>query len=243
MRRRSAPGIDGITWRQYRQDFHFHLESLSERLSTDEWGPGPIKLVRLQTFTGRERIIVVPTVEDRIVHRAMRNCIEPILESYAFLDFVSGYRFGRNRLTSVRQAMHYFADGRKWIVDIDIEDASGHVAVNEVIEWLACWISDGSFLYRVRKALEGLPGPLFPGGGLTPLLLNLRLVPVDHALKNLSVVRFVDNYAVFCSSIEEALEVFEIVREVLAKNHLAPAQGKSRVRNDANPEDLFLIGG
>ena len=41
-------------------------------------------------FTGKVLDLLVPTVEDRIVHRAMRNCVEPILEERAFADFVSG---------------------------------------------------------------------------------------------------------------------------------------------------------
>ena len=243
MRRGSAPGCDGITWRQYRQDLHTHLDALSLRLQDNTWQPSPVKQISVQTFTGKTVPVGIPTVEDRIVHRAMRNCIEPILETYAFLDFVSGYRLGRNRLTAVRQAMNYLNEGRTWIADIDIQDAAGHVTIPEVIEWLACWISDGSFLKRVGRALTGLPNPLYPGSGLSPLLLNLRLVPIDDAIKHLCVVRFADNYTIFCHSLIEAQDAFEAAQQAMSAHNLAPAPQKSRIRQNANPEDLFLIGG
>jgi hypothetical protein len=45
------------------------------------------------TYTGKRMPTFVPPVIDRLVHRAMRNTIEPILEAHAFQDWVSG--FGR----------------------------------------------------------------------------------------------------------------------------------------------------
>jgi len=242
MRRASSPGADHLTWRQYRQDFQRRLASLSERLRDGTWQPGVAKIVRIRTIANKEFTAVVPTVEDRIVHRALRNVLEPILEQRALLDFVSGYRSGRSRITAVRQAMHHVSRGYGWVADVDVADVCGEVTLDEVGDWLAQWISDGSFLLIVKRALQNLPTPLCPGSGLSPLLLNLRLVPVDWALKDFRVVRFADNYAVFCNSREEASRVFDVIRELLARQHLSMSTTKSTIRTD-NPEDMFLIAG
>jgi hypothetical protein len=243
MRRASSPGADGITWREYRHDLNARLALLSQELRDGTWKPHPPKENRRRSFSGKEFLFVIPTVEERIVHRAMRNVIEPILEAHTFLDFVSGYRPGRNRLTSVRQAMAYLASGKSVVADIDVANATGHVTLDEPIDWLADWISDGTFLQSVRQALQALPTPMCPGSGLAPLLINLRLVPVDWALSGLNVVRFADNYCIFCDSIEDAKQAFELLRYLIATRGLGIAHNKSKIRSDANPEDLFLIAG
>jgi hypothetical protein len=77
----------------------------------------------------------------------------------------------------VAQAARYYADSYRWIADIDVADVSGGSGFEEVIGWLARWISDGTFLGRVRTALADLPSPIVPGTGLAPLLINLRPAP------------------------------------------------------------------
>jgi RNA-directed DNA polymerase len=244
MRRRSSPGADGITWRAYRQGLDDRLANLAHRLKTGSWMPGPAKLVNMRGFTGTEFPVNVPTTEDRIVHRAMLNCIEPILEARAFLDFVSCFRPGRNRLTSVRQAMRHFAAGLTYVADIDVSNVSGNVTADDAVDWLARWISDGPFLSRVRLALAALPNrALCQGSGLAPLLINLRLVPADELLKHLAIVRFADNYCVFCRSASEAEQAFDLIRSALKASGLAPSAAKSGVRVGVNPEDLFLLAG
>jgi len=194
-------------------------------------------------FTGKVLDLLVPTVEDRIVHRAMRNCVEPILEERAFADFVSGYRPHRNRVTAVAQAAGHYAEGRRWVADVDVADVSGGGAVDEVVDWLSRWISDGTFLARVRTALGVLPAPLAPGTGLAPLLINLRLVPVDEQLSGRRVVRFCDNYCLFTASAPEAAAAHAAIESALLRVGLRPAPGKSRLHDDMNPEDLFLSAG
>jgi RNA-directed DNA polymerase len=243
MGRCSSPGADGVTWKQYRQDLSSRLTGLSHRLRIGEWKPGPLKFAVMKAFNGKEWKVVIPTTEDRIVQRAIRNCIETVLEQCAFHDFVSGYRRRRNRLTSVRQAMGFISQGYHWVADVDVADASSGGEVDEVVEWLARWISDGSLLSLVRKILADLPSPLFLGTGLHPMLLNLRLVPVDEDLSTLRIVRFVDNFCVFCKNEEEARLAFEQICGSLSSHGLRASISKSHIREDVNPEDLFLIAG
>jgi hypothetical protein len=243
MRRRSSPGADRLTWAGYRNGFDARISALSEALREGSWKPSPARRVQLAMFTGKVFDLLIPTVQDRIVHRAMRNCIEPIMEERVFADFVSGYRPRRNRITAVAQAARHYAAGCHWVADVDVADVSGGGTVDEVVDWLSQWISDGTFLGRVRTALGDLPSPLVPGTGLAPLLINLRLVPVDAQLSGQRVVRFCDNYCVFTSSPREAADAYAAVERALERVGLRPAAGKSRVHDDMNPEDLFLIAG
>ena len=243
MRPGSSPGSDGITWFDYRKNLGDRLEKLASALIDKTWRPKPFKLHRMETITGKRFLITIPTVEDRIVHRAMRSCIEPILEQQAFAEFVFAYRPGRGRLAAVRQGMNYLRENRSWVADADVADASGGAKLDDVMDWLSVWISDGVFLSLVREALKGLPSPLAPGSGLWPLLFNLRLLPADRMLQDLAVVRFADNYCVFTNSYHEAQNAFDLIEETLHTCGLHISPEKSGIKRNVNPEDLFLIAG
>lgn len=243
MRSGSAAGADGVTWAGYRRGFAGRIQDLSRRLFAGTWSPGPVRQVEVTTYTGKAFVIVVPTVEDRIVQRAARAAVEPILEADVFAPWVSGYRPGRNRITAVRTAAQHLAAGRGCVADIDVAQVSAGTTVEEVVDWLARHVHDGTFLDRFRAALNGLPTPMAPGSGLTPLLTNLRLSRVDARLDGLPVVRFADNYCAFAASLPAAEAGFSKVVDALAAEGLRPHPTKSRVRAAANAEDLFLIAG
>jgi RNA-directed DNA polymerase len=243
MRRRSARGADGMSWAGYRENLAARIAALSAVQSDGTWRPGPLRHVEITTYAGKAFSAVIPTVEDRIVQRAMRGAVEPVLEARAFRDWVSGYRPGRSRITAVRTAAAYLGAGLPWIADVDVEQAAAGSDVEQVIGWLAEYVKDGSFLSRFRVALEGLPSPLTPGTGFQPMLLNLRLSRADAHLGGLAVVRFADNYCAFAGSEAGAREAFEAITAALAAGGMRPHPVKSRVRAATNPEDLFLIAG
>jgi len=98
-RRASAPGVDGMTWGQLRHEAGHMLPRLAQQLADGTWRPGPVREVAIPTYTGKHIHTFIPPVLDRLVNRALRNAIEPVLEDRAFLDWVSGFRPGRNRLS------------------------------------------------------------------------------------------------------------------------------------------------
>ncbi len=100
--------------------------------------------------------------------------------------------------------------------------------MDEAVGWLAQWTPDGSFLATVRHALNGLPSPLAPGSGLSPLLTNLRLLRIDHALTDITVVRFTDNYVIFCTDHLDACRAFDYLAEVLYAHGLARRPARRR---------------
>jgi hypothetical protein len=143
----------------------------------------------------------------------------------------------------VRQASQLLNCGYRVVVDVDVAKVAAGGTSQETVDLVARWVSDGAFLLRLRRALDGLPEPLMPGGGLSPLLLNVRLAPVDAELGGLRVVRFADNYCIFCESQSEATTAYQGLIDALAQRRLKPAADKSGMRLDPNPEDLFLIAG
>jgi RNA-directed DNA polymerase len=245
MRRASAPGSDGLTWAGYRRGLRDRLADLGQRLREGVWEPGPLREVAITAYTGKVFTAVVPSVEDRIVHRAMRAALDPILECSVLADWVCGYRRGRNRITALRQADAHVRAGRVWVADIDVAGASEGGTVEELVAWLAEHVSDGSFLAVFGRALTGLPTPLVPGTGLWPVLFHLRLARVDAELGGLSVVRFADNYVAFTPDAGTAGRAYGRIAAALGTVGLRPNPRKSGLRPPhlASPEDLFLIDG
>lgn len=243
MRRASSPGADGLSWAGFRSGLRERLEELAEQLRDGTWQPGPLRASHVVAYTGKRIDTVIPTVRDRVVHRAMRRAVEPVLDASALAPWVSGFRRGRNRLTSVRQAAAHLDQGRTWVVDVDVQRASAGATTDEVIDWLAGHVYDGTFLARVRTALNVLLDPIAPGCGLSPLLINLRLSQVDAQVNGFSAVRFADNYCLFTSSRHEADEAYDALTRALATVGLNAHPDKSRIRSSAHAEDLFLISG
>ncbi len=242
MRRGSSPGPDGVTWARYRVGLGDRLSDLSVRLRTGAWRPGEVRYVPIQTFSGTPFDIAVSPVEDRIVHRAMGNALQPILDTTVLRDFVAGGRPARSRLTAVRQAARHLADGFPWVTDVDVRSAASGRTVDEVIDWTAQWVADGSYLRLLRRALDPLPSAMHPGAALLPQMLHLMLVPIDETVRQLRVVRFYDNYCVFSRTQTDAQGAYDLLVTGLAARRLAPSPAKSGIRDAPNPEDLFLSG-
>ncbi|MDG4751307.1 RNA-directed DNA polymerase (Reverse transcriptase) [Micromonospora sp. WMMD718] len=245
MRRAAAPGADGLTWAGYRHGLRARLGELSDRLRAGTWEPGPLRHIEITSYTGKVFPAVIPTVEDRIVHRAMRRAVEPILERHVLADWVSAYRPRRNRITALRQAEQHLAAGRQWVADVDVAGASAGGSSEQFVDWLAVHVADGSFLRLFRRAVEALPTPLVPGSGLWPVLFHLRLSQVDALLADWPIVRFADNYLIFAADELGAVAAFDALTAALATVQMQPHPRKSRIRppHQANTEDLFLIDG
>ncbi|WP_233570960.1 RNA-directed DNA polymerase [Nocardiopsis sp. Huas11] len=190
MRRPGAPGPDGLTWTDYRDGLDARLRQLAERLADHAWAPVAPRLVSWPSW-GKELRICVPTVEDRIVHRALRQAAEPVLDRDAYPPWLFGWRPRRGRVEAVAAAASHIEVGRCWVADLDVAKVTAGAKTEEIVTALAEHIHDGPFLATMRTALDALPSPLYPGSGLSPMLTNVRLLGVDRheALHGLEVVR------------------------------------------------------
>ena len=95
-RKDGAPGVDGQTGDDYAEDlWEKKLPSLLERASGTYWAP-PVRRVRIPKGTGTEtRPLGIPTLEDKVLQRAVVMALEPIYEQ-DFLDCSYGFRPGRS---------------------------------------------------------------------------------------------------------------------------------------------------
>lgn len=142
---------------------------------------------------GKERLLGVPTVVDRMLQQAVSQAIAPYFE-LEFKAHSYGFRPNRNAQQAVQQAQKYIHEGYKYIVDIDLKnffDEVEHAILLQLIyrkvkcpitlrlirKWLKAPIHIKGKLTRRRK---GIP----QGSPLSPLLSNVMLHELDKYLEN-----------------------------------------------------------
>ncbi len=214
--RRSAPGIDGETWKTYGQDLEANLEDLSGRLQRGAYRAKPVRRVHIPKGDGRQRPIGVPSLEDKIVQRATTEVLNAIYET-DFVGFSYGFRPGR----SAHDALDAVAVGleRKkvnWVLDADIRgffDSMSHewlekfvehrISDKRVVRHLKKWLKAGVLEDgRLTHAEKGSP----QGGSISPLLANIYLHYVldlwvqqwrrRHSGGDMVIVRYADDFIV-----------------------------------------------
>ncbi|MEU5811559.1 RNA-directed DNA polymerase [Streptomyces sp. NPDC047718] len=188
-----------MTWKTFRQDMPARVEILSAALSDGTWRPGPLRIQEFDAW-GKRHTVTTPTAADRIVHRALRNAIEPVLERDAYPPWMFGWHRRAGRPLAVAAAARHLHAGLSWVADIDVAAASRGVALEDAITSVARFVHDGHVLALLRRILTALPDPLAPGSGLSPMLTNLRMTPVDQQLTGWLAVRMTDNYTLFAAT-------------------------------------------
>jgi retron-type reverse transcriptase len=96
----AAAGVDGETWRHYGECLEDNLRDLSERLKRGAYRAKPVRRAYIPKTDGQNRPLGVPTLEDKIVQRAVVEVLNAIYE----VDFV-GFSYGFRPKRSPHQAL------------------------------------------------------------------------------------------------------------------------------------------
>jgi RNA-directed DNA polymerase len=76
LRKQSAAGVDGVTWRSYGENLESNVQSLSERLKRGAYRAQGTRRAHIPKADGTTRPIGVPTLEDKLVQRSMAEVWE-----------------------------------------------------------------------------------------------------------------------------------------------------------------------
>lgn len=77
---RGAPGVDGVTIRDFESNLNEELAQLSTELLNWDYKPSPVRRVDIPKPGGGTRMLGVPCVRDRVVQAGIKCLLEPILE-------------------------------------------------------------------------------------------------------------------------------------------------------------------
>ncbi len=120
-RKDAAAGVDGVTAREYEARLGENLRSLLARAKSGRYVAPPVKRVYIPKGDGKElRPLGIPTLEDKILQRAVAMCLEAVYEQ-DFLPCSYGFRPGRSAHQALEAVWHGVMDfGRAWVVEVDI---------------------------------------------------------------------------------------------------------------------------
>jgi len=120
LRRKAAPGVDGLTWRDYEAELEPRLTDLHARVHGGAYRPQPSRRTYIPKADGRPRPLAIAALEDKIVQGATVLVLNAIYEE-SFLGFSYGFRPGRGPHDAL-DALDVGIGSRKvnYILDADI---------------------------------------------------------------------------------------------------------------------------
>jgi len=224
---------------------------LVDRLATFQpWRAKPVRRVYIpkKSDSSKCRPLGIPTIMDRCLQAMVKNALEPAWES-RFEGSSYGFRPGRNAHDAIEKIYGFSCPNsrKKVVVDADIAGAFDNISQEFILkalgdvpgkalikQWLkAGYLEDG----RYHDTPRGTP----QGGVISPLLLNIALHGMEAALGvkhdsqgtsrgKRAVVRYADDFVVFCESQEDALVVRDrLLPDWLAKRGLSLSEEKTRI--------------
>ena len=213
LKKRAAPGVDGVTWEGYAADLDRNLTDLHARVHRGAYRALPSRRRYIPKADGKQRPLGIAAIEDKIVQAAVVALLTPIYEA-EFLGFSYGFRPGRSQHDAL-DALAYGIKARKinWILDADISCFFDSLSPEWLVRLVECRIGDQRIIRLIQKwlkagvleegrlieTMEGTP----QGSVASPLLANVYLHYVydlwvqqwrkRHATGDMIVVRYADD--------------------------------------------------
>lgn len=244
-RNRGAPGVDGQTLKDFDNNRNRNLYKIWNRLSSGSYFPPPVREKRIPKDNGKERMLGIPTVSDRIAQGAVKRFMEERLDPLFHSDSY-GYRPNKSAHQALQQCMER-CWRYSWVLEVDISaffDTVRHDLVIKALEhhqmprwvilyctrWLQAPMQASDQPQPLTKRTVGTP----QGGVISPLLANLFLhYAFDQWMGRTHrftlFERYADDIVCHCSNMRDAVRLKDSVTERFAEVGLAINESKSKV--------------
>jgi group II intron reverse transcriptase/maturase len=238
-RNKGCAGIDGRSIAETEQHWQQHLPEIEAKLRTGTYVPTPLMGIKIPKASGGERLLGIPTVQDRIIQQAVQQVLTDKFDR-GFSPHSYGYRAGHSAQQAVLMVRSYVREGKSWVVDIDISAFFDEVNHDILLDQISQKVEDKQVLDLIRRYLrtgimidgkverrnKGTP----QGSPLSPLLANIYLDQLDKELekRELSFCRYADDISIYVGSERSAKRVLESLSAWIAKHlKLSVNQDKS----------------
>jgi len=224
---KGAAGVDGIGIVEFKDHLKQHWPMIKAKLLAGQYMPQAVRRVDIEKPQGGTRTLGIPTLTDRMIQQALHQVLSPIFEA-EFSESSYGFRPGRNAHQALKAAKQYVAEGRRVVVDMDLEKFFDHVNHDLLMEKLSKKIGDGRVHCIIRRYLEagmmagGIVSPRTEGtpqgGPLSPLLSNILLTELDRELERRghAFCRYADDCNIYVRSQQAGERVMASITRFLA---------------------------
>src|SRR6266404_8681325 len=249
LRRKAAPGVDGMTWQDYEADLEPRLEGLHQRVHRGAYRPQPSRRTYIPKADGKRRPLAIAALEDKIVQGATVIVLNAIYEG-DFCGFSYGFRPGRGPHDAL-DALCVAIKIRKvnWLLDADIRNFFGAVSQDWLVRFLEHRIGDKRIIRLVQKWLragileDGVVTVDDRGTGqgsvIAPLLANIYLHYVldlwaerwrrREATGDMIIVRYADDLVAGFEHEDDARRFLDAMRKRFDAFALSLHPEKTRV--------------
>ena len=185
LNRRGAGGIDGQSVAEFEEGLEQRIADLWQRVRAGRYKAPPVRRVEIPKGHGKMRPLGIPTVEDRLLQRAVARILNAIYEQ-DFLECSYGYRPGRNPHMALKTLRDNVVTGKvRHVYETDIRGYFTNINHQWLRTMLALRIADpvitgliGKWLRAgvmengvVARPQSGTP----QGGPISPILANVYL--------------------------------------------------------------------
>ncbi|MBK9271293.1 MAG: group II intron reverse transcriptase/maturase [Saprospiraceae bacterium] len=235
-------GVDEMEVGEIRKWLQENMQTLREELLNNKYKAEALRGVQIRKPKGGYRQLGIPTVRDRIVQQAIAQQLQKYYDP-SFSENSYGFRPKRNAHQALSKAAKYVTEGKRHVVDIDLEKFFDEVNHHRLMWLLRTRISDKRVMWIINQFLKTgiLQGGLMQqrikgtpqGSPLSPLLSNIVLDELDQELnrRGISYVRYADDLQIFVSSTASAERVMKsITKFIEGRMKLKVNRNKSAIR-------------
>jgi RNA-directed DNA polymerase len=249
LKRRAAPGVDGMTWQEYEADLERRIIDLHGRIHRGAYRPQPSRRTYIPKADGRQRPLAIAALEDKIVQGATVMVLNAIYEE-DFLGFSYGFRPRRGAHDAL-DALAVAITKRKvnYILDADIRSFFDTVSWEWLARFLEHRIGDKRIIRLIQKWLRA---GILEDGAVTvsdrgtgqgsvasPLLANIYLHYVfdlwaerwrrHEATGDMIIVRYADDLVLGFQNENDARRFLDAMRARLEEFALSLHPDKTRL--------------
>jgi RNA-directed DNA polymerase len=248
---KGSPGIDGVKVGDLPGYLKQHWPAIREQLLSGTYEPQPVRRVEIPKPDGGVRKLGIPTALDRFIQQAVMQVLQRHWDG-TFSEHSHGFRPGRSAHQAVAKAQQYVREGRRWVVDLDLEKFFDRVNHDRLMKSVSLRIADKRMLRLIGAFLKagvmenGLVSPVDEGtpqgGPLSPLLSNLVLDELDRELERRGhrFVRYADDCNIYVRSGGAGRRVMgSITGFIIRRLRLRVNESKSAV---ARPAERKFLG-
>ena len=154
MNRKGASGVDGETTEEFEKEIDQRVERICTELKAGRYKAPPVRRVEIPKGEGKTRPLGIPTVEDRLLQRAVARIIGAIYEQ-DFLDCSYGFRSGRNPHQALCAIRSHIVRGKVMqVYEADIQGYFNHINHEWLRKMVAHRIADPVILRLIGKWLK-----------------------------------------------------------------------------------------